>query len=299
MPEPRKRRLLRILGYVAFTLFSLVAGLFLSFPYDALRERLRTEADRSGYFLRIASVGPGLAAVRASQIQLSKKAETDPPPQALVIERASFGPSLWPPGLGIKMRALGGTVALTISGSRLRLDAEGIDLSQGNLKGFTGVDLSGAVDGHLALTVPRLATDPDLTQASGELRLDAKDLAVNGGNVSIAIPQFGPEPTPLDLPKILLGNVSVRVKIEKGAATVEDFRAKSADIEANVSGTVKLAKRLEYAEPNLEVRFKPDPEFQKRLGLLGSALSMAGADPKDPSFRMGRLTGYLGRPQFR
>ena len=83
------------------------------------------------------------------------------------------------------------------------------------------------------------------------------------------------------------------------AATIEELKSTSPDIELNVTGTVKLAKRLEYSEPAIEVRLKPDPEFQKRLGLLGSALSMVGADPKDPAWRLGRLSGYLGRPQFR
>ena len=49
----------------------------------------------------------------------------------------------------------------------------------------------------------------------------------------------------------------------------------------------------------MEIRLKPDPEIQKRLGLLGSAVSMIGPDPKDPTWRLGRLTGYIGRPQFR
>jgi hypothetical protein len=33
--------------------------------------------------------------------------------------------------------------------------------------------------------------------------------------------------------------------------------------------------------------------------LIGSALSAVGSDPKDPSWRLGKLTGYLGRPAFR
>lgn len=307
MPETKKRRLLVILGYIAFTLFSLVAGLFLTFPYEALRERARMEADQAGYLLRMTSLGPGLLALRASELQVAKKADTDPPPEALRVETISLGPSLFPPGLSLKVRALGGSVTITFSGltsTRLSVDAVGIDLSKGNLKGFSGIDFAGTVEAHLDLSVPRVATgtaaaEPDLSQASGTFTLETKELAINGGNVSVTIPQFGADPTPLDLPKILLGNISAKVKIAQGAATVEDFRAKSADLEANISGTMKLGKRLEYSEPNLEVRFKPDPEFQKRLGLLGSALSIIGADPKDPTWRLGRLTGFIGRPQFR
>ena len=307
MPETKKRRLLVVLGYIAFTLFSLVAGLFLTFPYETLRERARMEADQAGYVLRMASLGPGFLALRVSDLKVAKKADTDPPPEALRVETISFGPSLFPPGLSLTVRALGGSVSTTLSGltsTRLKVDAEGIDLSKGNLKGFSGIDFAGTVDAHLDVSLPRVAAgtvaaEPDLSQASGTFTLETKELAINGGNVSVTIPQFGADPTPLDLPKILLGNISAKVKIAQGAATVEDFRAKSADLEANISGTMKLGKRLEYSEPNLEVRFKPDPEFQKRLGLLGSALSIIGADPKDPAWRLGRLTGFIGRPQFR
>lgn len=307
MPETKKRRLLVILGYLAFTVFSLMAGLFLTFPYETLKERARMEADQAGYVLRMTSLGPGLLALRVSDLKVAKKADTDPPPEALKVETLSVGPSLFPPGLSLKVHALGGSVTTTFSGltsTRLRVDAEGIDLSKGNLKGFSGIDFAGTVEAHLDLSVPRVAAgaasaEPDLSQASGTFTLETKELAINGGNVSVTIPQFGADPTPLDLPKILLGNISAKVKIAQGAATVEDFRAKSADLEANISGTMKLGKRLEYSEPNLEVRFKPDPEFQKRLGLLGSALSMIGADPKDPAWRLGRLTGFIGRPQFR
>jgi type II secretion system protein N len=141
--------------------------------------------------------------------------------------------------------------------------------------------------------------EPDLAQASGSVSLSTKALAINGGSANITIPQFGPEPTPVDLPKIVLGDLSGKVKIDKGTATIEELKNVSPDIELALSGTVKLAKRLPYSEANLELRLKPDPEFQKRLGMLGSALSFIGPDPKDPQWRLGRLTGYLGRPQFR
>ena len=220
----------------------------------------------------------------------------------------SIGPSLFPPGLAVKLNLLGGTAVARVSGvstTRLKLDVEDLDLSKGNLKGFSGVDFSGGIEAHVDLSIPRvpagpnLPAEPDLGQASGTVSLTTKALSINGGTANITIPQFGPDPTPVDLPKIVLGELIGKFKIEKGAGTLEEFKSKSSDLEVNLSGTLKLAKRLEYSEPNLELRVKPDAEFQKRLGLLGSALSMIGADPEDPTWRLGRLTGYVGRPQFR
>lgn len=308
MAEKKTSLWKRIVGYLAFSLFALVLTFFLTFPYEALKDRVRLEADGAGYFLRIGRMGPGFFAVRAADVQVSKKSNTEPPPEALKIDSVSIGPSLFPPGLAVKLNLLGGSVATRVSGlgtTRVKVDAEGLDLSKGNLKGFSGIDFAGEVEAHVDLSIPRGAAtgnapaEPDLAQASGTVSLETRALAVNGGTANITIPQFGPDPTPVDLPKIVIGELNGKIKIDKGAATVEEFKSKSSDLEINIGGTLKLAKRLEYAEPNLEIRLKPDPEFQKRLGMLGSAISFIGADPKDPTWRLGRLTGYLGRPQFR
>lgn len=308
MAEKKTSLWKRIVAYTAFSFFALFATFFLTFPYDALKDRVRLEADTAGYFVRIDRMGPGLFAVKASDVQISKKSNVEPPPEALKIDSLSVGPSLFPPGLAVKVNLLGGSIATRVSGfgtTRIKIDADDLDLTKGNMKGFSGVDFAGTLEAHVDLTIPRVSAtptgpaEPDLAQATGTVSLDAKALAINGGSANITIPQFGPDPTPVDLPKISVGELSGKIKIEKGAATIEEFKSKSSDLELNITGSVKLAKRLEYAEPNMEIRVKPDPEFQKRLGLLGSALSMIGADPKDPSWRMGRLTGYLGRPQFR
>ena len=308
MAEKKTKLWKRIVGYSAWALFALFATFFLTFPYEALKDRVRLEADGAGYFLRIDRMGPGFFALRATDVQVSKKSNVDPPPEAMKIDSLIIGPSLFPPGAAIKFNLLGGSVVAKISGlstTRVKIDVEDIDLAKGNLKGFSGIDFAGEVEAHFDLSLPRVAAapntpaEPDLAQASGTMTFDTKGLAINGGTANITIAQFGPDPTPVDLPKILLGELSGKLKIDKGAATIEEFKSKSGDLETAISGSIKLAKRLEYSEPNIEVRVKPDPEFQKRLGLLGSALSMIGADPKDPTWRMGRLTGYLGRPQFR
>ncbi len=308
MAEPVTKLWKKSLGYTAFSLFAMLMMFFLTFPYDALKDRVRQEADVAGYFVRIDSLGPGLFSVRAKNVQLSKKAagNADTPPEPLRLDSISVGPSLFPPGAAVTIKAAGGTIQTRVglTGSRVRLDVDELDLTKGNIKGFTGLDLAGTVDAHVDLSIPKTTTgttpaEPDLGLGSGVASLELKNVTLNGGSVTVPIPQFGPEPTPVDLPKIVLGDLTARLKFEKGAGTVEELHSKSADLELSGSGTVKLAKKIEYAEPNVEIRLKPDPDFQKRLGMLGSALSFLGSDPKDPSWRLARLSGYLGRPQFR
>lgn len=312
MAEEKKTALWKlILGYGAFSVFALVLAFFLTFPYETLKERIRLEADAQGYVAKIGSMGPGFFSVRASDIKLSKKiADNAPaeekPPEPLIIDSLSVGPALFPPGVGVSAKMFGGSVSAKaggITGISVKVEGDDLDLSKGNLKGFSGIDFAGTVDFSMALSMPRVSvgggpSEPDLGAATGELTLETKGVTINGGTANIVIPMYGNEPTPLDLPKIVFGEITGKTKFEKGTGTV-DLKSKSPDIESSVTGTLKLAKVLQYSESNLEIRFKPDSEFQKRLGLVGSALSAVGSDPKDPNWRLGRLTGLLGKPNFR
>jgi type II secretion system protein N len=314
MAEDKKTALWkRIAGYSTFSLFALVLAFSLTFPYDALKDRIRTEAEAAGFIVKIGSMGPGFFSVRASDLQVSSKVQviTSPeeqkPPESLRIDSVSIGPSLFPLGVAVSAKLFGGSVSAKAGGLTsitVKVDADDLDLSKGNLKGFTGIDFAGTVSAEASMSMPKISvgggpSEPDLGAATGTLSLETKGLAINGGSASIVIPMYGPEPTPLDLPKIVLGDLNGKVKFDKGAGTIEELRGKSPDLEVGITGTLKLAKKVEYSEPNLEIRFKPDPEFQKRLGLIGSALSAVGPDPKDPNWRMGKLTGFLGRPNFR
>ncbi|MHB8875182.1 MAG: type II secretion system protein GspN [Myxococcaceae bacterium] len=299
-----------IVGYVAFSVAALLVCLYLTFPYDAVRERVQREADGAGLYVKMGSLGPGLRGITASNVQLSKKmaAADTQAPEPLMLKSVSVRPTLFPPGLAFHSNALGGRVAGSVGALGdpwVRLEWSDVDLSQGNLKAFSGVDLSGKASGQLSLDIPRATlgggktSEPDLGQASGSLKIAFAGVTVNGGTINVAIPMYGPEPTPVDLPKIVVGDIDGAMKFEKGAGTIERLTEKGQGLEVAATGTLKLAKRLEYAEPNIEIRLKTEPEFVKSLGIYSAALMAVGPDPKDPAWRMGRVTGMLGRPNFR
>lgn len=295
-----------IAGYVGFFIVALLFGFYVTFPYDAIRERVQQEASLAGYFVRMDSLGPGFFGVTASDVKISRKIEenSDTPPPALTIEKISVRPALFPPGLAFRLVGFGGVISGSLGvlgdmGVKLHLDD--IDPGQGNVKAFTGMDLSGRLNGDLNLSIPQVAPpggkvkEPDLAQANGTLTLDGESLAVNGGTVTV--PMYG-EPTPMDLPKILFGKLDAKVKIEKGVGTIDTFHAKSTDLDLFLAGTIKLSRKLEYSELNNDLKLKAEPDFVKRLGLIGAGLSVMGPDRTDPSFRTAHIGGYLGKPQF-
>ncbi|NMO21585.1 type II secretion system protein GspN [Pyxidicoccus fallax] len=317
-PENKPARWKVVLGYAAFAVVAFILGLFVTFPYDAIRTRIVTEAAAQGLAVRIGSLRPGLGGVTATQVRLSKppaplSAETIAAlasgeakmlgaaelGEAVLIDSVSVRPALFPPGVAVSANAMGGSVDVAVGllgDTKVRVDVDGLKPSGGNLPALTGLDMDGEVNATLALKLPKNGGQADLSQADGELTLDTQGLLIKGGKV--AFPMGGGQAVPMDLPRVNLGALTGRIQFEKGLGTVQSLRLKSDELEAIATGTLKLGKKVEYSEPGMDVNIKLDPEFQKRLGLLGAGVTILPPDKKDPSFRAARLGGFLNRPTF-
>ena len=103
----------------------------------------------------------------------------------------------------------------------------------------------------------------------------------------------------MDLPKIALGDIDARIKIEKGLGTVEALQARSEDLELLGSGTVKLGQRLDVSQPDMDFKLKTEPEFVKRLGLIGAGLSILPAGQERPEVPRGAPGRLLQPSQLR
>lgn len=315
--ETKTARWKLALGYGAFSLVAFVLCMMLTFPYDSLRRRAVDAAADAGYALRIGSLRPGLRGLTATNVRISKvpngmtpelhgmlasNAAMLPGPEELGeplnLDSVALRPSLLPLGVAFHANMLGGSVSGNVGGLsdvQVAVQMSNLDPSAGNLKAFSGVDLAGKLNGSLNLTLPKTRGQPDLSQANGQLALDTKDLLIQGGNVMV--PMYG-TPTPMDLPRIALGNIDARIKFEKGQGTVEALQAKSEDLEIQGSGTVKLGQRLDVSQPDMDFKLRAEAEFVKRLGLIGAGLTILPTDKADPKFRVAHLGGFFNRPNF-
>lgn len=283
------------LGVFLFAFF-----LAVTFPYGAVRARLTAQAEEAGLFLHIDSLGPAFLGITARGVRLA--------PQGgglggmVRVERLTLRPSLFPWGVGFSADVFGGEASGSFgtgSAPSLRLKARGLSLKKSAVQALSGVDVDGTLDADVSLDIPAgggRGTGPDLASASGSVRLGGKGLAVQGGTVSVPM---GGQSMPYDLPAVALGALEVELPIEKGLGTLKAFHLDGADLEVRATGTVKLARALAYAEPDVVFRLRPLPEFVKRVGYVGIAMSQLPVDPADSAFRDAKLTGYLGKPNFR
>jgi type II secretion system protein N len=297
----------KIAAYVAFSLFVFIFWFWITFPYDATRRRLVSEASAQGYRLEIGRIGPGLMGMSASNLRISKKLDdsSTETATALVIQSASMRPSLFPLGVAFTASSLGGKISGSLGGllgTSLRLDLNRLNTADVNFKQLSGIDASGRISAHLALDIPSgpapgpgKAKEPDLSKANGSLSLKAERLVVNGG--TLTVPVMG-QSMPVELQKIAIGDLDAMVKFDKGQGKVEKLQGKSEDLELLGSGTIKLARQVDYAESNLDLKLKVEPDFQKRLGPIALGLNILPADKDNPGFRTAKITGFLARPNF-
>jgi type II secretion system protein N len=292
----RNAKLKQVLGYVGFAVGAFIFGLYVTFPYEVLKNRIAAEAAANGLYVKMASLGPGLLGVTASRVEVSKRmdAAEDKPPVPLLIDSVAIRPSIYPPGVAVRAKLLRGTASAAVGllgDLKLRASVDDLNLQDDNLKAFSGINLAGRVSAQLALDLPSTSAtksappEPDLSQASGSVSLDLTDVQVNGGSVGY-----------IDLPKVAVGDLDAKIKFEKGVGTIDKLHAKSDELELFGTGTLKLARRIDFSEPNATLKFKAQPDLTKRLGMIAAGLSMLPTDPQSPDFRTLRVNGYVGRP---
>jgi type II secretion system protein N len=248
-------------------------------------------------------MGPAFLGVSARGVRVGERSDgPGPPAQTVRVDRLTLRPSLIPWGVGFSASLFGGDAGGAIgtgSASKLRLHFDHLDLARAGLATLTGVDAVGTVEGELSLDVPASGTQggqPDLSQASGRLRLRGSGLEVKGG--TITVPLMG-QMTPLDLPPVNFGKLEAELPIERGTGTVKALRIEGPELDIQATGTVRLARALPYSEPDLSLRIRPSAEFLRRMGMIAAGFTQLPVDPQDSAYRNAKLTGYLGKPSFR
>lgn len=283
------------IGYLAFTVFSLLLFTWLTFPYEVLRQRLIAEAARSGMTLAIQSAGPALFGVKLRSVQLIPDGPEGAPDTtlALLIDAVAVRPSLLPLGVRVHANLMGGDAAGAWGlwgDATLRVALDGLNPQRGNFLGYTGVDFEGLIEGRLDVTMPKLDTGaPDPSKANGELRLLVAGTQLNGGTL--------PGPLPLSLPSARLGDLQLSVPIEEGVGTVT-LTGDGEDLQLRGEGTLNLARRMEMSRVDLTVKLRASEAFAEAQPMIGMGLNTLPADRDDPSFRRAHVGGTLGRLSF-
>jgi type II secretion system protein N len=290
----------RTAAYAAFFVLAFAVALRLTFPVEAVKERLILDAAAQGYQVKVNDLVPsGLLGVRAREMTVITAEGARIP-----LEELSVALRLWATLRGHRAfdfdaRMFDGRVTGFTDSSaatqRYQARISGIDLRRaGALRQATGLDLAGILSGSVDLDLDQ----KDPAKSTGAVELQVKDAAILGGKLPVPGMEGG-----ITLPPVRLGAVATRATVKNGRADFGTLEAKGDDVVVTAEQLfVQLQPRLDYSPLNGRARFRPTESFWKteKMASLRPLVEagLASAKGKDGGYGF-QIYGTLGKPQAR
>lgn len=320
-PAGSGRRWLRVLGYLLFFLVSFVFCVYLTFPYDRVRDFVvhQVELAIPGSELEIVGLEPAwLTGIEARGVRLRLPAEPTEPARAGAAgqePRRPLRPSVTIPYLYARASILsyllgttevvfevetdgGGTIEGVVSDdgttSHATATLQSVDLRRiGVLRHYLGVSLGGEVSGELDMT---LAEEAEGTDGTLRLAIAGATLGDEQFQVPLPVPGF----SALQLTRVELGDLEVQVTVEDGVGRVDRLAGDGQDLVLRGTGSLRLLRPLRMSALDVLLRAAIQPPYLQRNPAVQAALDLAGSSPlvapyraPDGAFQI-RLQGTLG-----
>jgi type II secretion system protein N len=235
----KARRLYAFLGYAAFALMALMLWAYVTFPMDAVGQRLSHEvSERSGNTISLVFDKLsfyGISGIRASNVEVRT---TLPGKDAAIFRfdvvsaRLRLLPLLWL-SLSVDSELQLGEGRLAVSVAERggvwngAIMAQKFQLGAGDLaKAWFGLSVQGVLDGEAEVSVH---SDPK--QSTGQATIVIAQAMIGPGVVQ-----------GLTVPQIELGDISVSLAMDKGRLVIDSFRQTGGQLHARVSAQSVLQR---------------------------------------------------------
>jgi type II secretion system protein N len=290
----------RTAAYAAFFVVAFLWALHVTFPAEAVKERLILEAAAQGWQVRLNDIAPqGLLGVRAREVTLQTRDGSRIPVDEVRVSLRPLALLTGKRSVAFDAALFDGTVSgVTEQGSasqRLRLRAAGIDLGKaGALRKTTGLDLAGVLSADVDVTLD----GKDTARNAGTVELGVKGAAVRGGEISIPGMTSG-----LTVPPMALGTVTVHGAVKGPRADFDKVEARGGDLEVTgEQAFVQIQPKVENSPLAGRARVRFTEAFWQRppaaalRPVVDAALGTARL--RDGGFGF-QIYGTVGRPQAR
>lgn len=295
--------LLRVIGYPAFFTLFFVLFLYLTFPWDRLREAIvaAAEAPRvttsgraipSNMELSIGSLSPTfLPGVEARDVRVTFLPQRSTErPVSMTIDKLRVRLSIFAllaqrANVSFSLAGMGGTidgsasVALSkpatprISPLRsFEVNLDGVQAGQvAPLVSMVGLPLGGSLSGNVTVDIP----EGDVSQTTGSVRLTATRLTVGDGQAQFQIPHFGG----VTIEQIRAGTLTAQANIARGVVQFTNTSAHSEEFDLQIDGRIDLRPNFGDSALNLGLRFRLTDVYRAKSEQAGRIMSVMDMAP--------------------
>ena len=256
----RRRKILKVLGYIGVGVLSYLIFLLLLFPYhlagDILLKRVKESVKAP---LKVGKITTKLIPPKAVMEDVSIfYSESDQVP-FLNVQKLSLHPKILPAllkkaNLRFEAKLYGGTLSGTyrgdMKGGTLAAKFDGLKLEEYSpLSNLTKISFMGEASGKLDLTLD--AKKPEQNTGSFELNIKG----AHAGEIDLKITKVDLDFNKCHIAAVFNGN---KITIQKG-----DLRGPK--IGLNFKGEITLMPNLKQSRLNLHITLVPSPEFEQKI----------------------------------
>lgn len=286
MTDRMKRNLIWFVACPLFTIFSLILGIYWTFPYDHLRDYIVQEAERGGnVHLEITSLEPSFfTGVHAEGVSFAQVAEDDEgPPAELLLREADARVSL--------LSLMGGSTDVdfdlevdgggSIEGNfaqseemtHIDADIQNLDLRRvGPLRQAVGLPVFGRAQGDIDLDIGAEAAN-----TQGNVNLTIANAAIADGQSALEIPGMSAGFT---LERMNLGTLQFQMDVERGNGEIETLHAQGEHGELWGSGSIRPALPLGRSTIDMLFRIDFTDEYKSSSPRMEGLFALLEVNPQ-------------------
>jgi type II secretion system protein N len=262
----------RYASYPLFGLFVFLFMLYLSIPWDRVKDRIEQYAQAAGFDIRIDEMGPAfLLGMKAKNVTLrTRPVNPNDKPSRFVFDEIVAHPGIF--STTFDAQAFGGDISGKFWDAGGNLTAKGVDLGQiPGLESLVKLPMTGVLKAKGKLELPK----GKFAEGQGGLEIECKGCSIGDGKTKLVIPGDAFLQQGVTVPKIQLGNPEGKLVIEKGTAKMTGFEGHSPDMDIKIEGDIALRDPWQFSTANLCLAFRPTQALIKReavFELLGRSL---------------------------
>ena len=318
----RLKRIAKWAALPAFYLLLLVLFIRLTFPYEAIGNRLVSEFNAQqpslGEATKRLEIGEvsgywffGIEVENLRYISEAPTTDKEAKPSVLEVEhafasisplRALFGTIHVDFGAEVDAGEISGTYSSNDELAELALELADVDVSRvAPLRDLVELPITGTLSGEVDLSMP----ERQLKLANGSVDLTIEGLTLGDGKAKIR--------ETIALPKMQAGSLRLEAKSSEGSLEIKEFSAKGKDFELVSQGGLRLRDPFEQSLADVDLRFKFTDAYRNKndltRGIFGAPGSKVPAlfelDPQikrskgADGFYGWKLSGPIGRLNFR
>jgi type II secretion system protein N len=274
-----QRPSLFLLAGAGLLLLGMLAGIYLFFPAEALRQRIIQEVGtRTGVEVQIGQIALyPLLTLDADRIKLGITGL----PQPLEIEQLSVSPQ-WStllsgdPGVQLRSRAMFGTITAGLQkGGAISASANGLRFD---------LPMQKPIPFSIMGTLSEASLDSSTRLGPGT----KTGLSLRLADVSI----LGLEIFQADSPGLSLGEITLELDGQGRALRISALNAKGGDLEVDGNGTLQIGRTAATSRIRLVLQVRPGPNADPNIA---SMLQLAGEPGPDGRYPL-QLIGTLANP---